>query len=72
METTFLNLLLVPIGFGLLGAIEPCSIGGSLLVLGYVAGQTSAAKVGQVVAFALTRAGRIQAVVATPGWRRLR
>jgi len=48
---------LLPLGLGLLGFIEPCSIGSSLLFLKYVDGQTVGEKVMQTVVFALTRAG---------------
>ena len=47
--------LLVPIGLGLLGFIEPCSIGSTLLFLRAVAGRPAATIVMQAVVFTLTR-----------------
>lgn len=52
-------LVLVPLGLGLLGFVEPCSIGASLLFLKSVEGNSPAVKVMQAVLFTLTRAGFI-------------
>jgi cytochrome c-type biogenesis protein len=51
--------VLLPIGLGLVGFIEPCSIGATLLFIKLIEGKPARVKVGQVVAFALTRAGFI-------------
>lgn len=50
------TLILWPIGFGLLGFIEPCAIGATLLFVKTTEGQAPAVKVGQVFAFTLSRA----------------
>jgi cytochrome c-type biogenesis protein len=65
------TLLLMPMALGLLGFIEPCSIGASLLFLKSVEGNTPAVKVMQAGVFTLTRAvligllGALAAVVGT-------
>jgi len=46
----------LPIGLGLLGFIEPCSIGSSLLFIKSVEGKSAADKLAQVGIFALVRA----------------
>jgi cytochrome c-type biogenesis protein len=51
--------IVLPIGLGLLGFIEPCSIGSTLVFIKLMEGKSAAVKVGQVTAFALTRAGFI-------------
>lgn len=51
-----INLVVLPIGLGLLGFIEPCSIGSSLVFIKYLEGRTAAAKLAQVMAFAAARA----------------
>lgn len=48
--------LLLPLGLGLLGFIEPCSVGSSLLFLQMVEGRPAATKITQAVVFTLTRA----------------
>ena len=48
--------LLLPIGLGLFGFVEPCSIGSTLLFIKLIEGKPAAVKVGQVATFALTRA----------------
>jgi cytochrome c-type biogenesis protein len=53
------NLVLLPLGLGLLGFIEPCSIGSSLLFIRYVGGKDASAKLAQVIVFTLTRAAVI-------------
>lgn len=55
-EVALLNLLVLPVGLGLLGFVEPCSIGSSLLFIRYLEGKPPAARTAQVTAFALTRA----------------
>ena len=49
-------LFLWPIGFGLLGFVEPCAIGSTLLFIKTTEGQAPAVKMGQVFAFTLSRA----------------
>lgn len=50
------KLFAAPLGLGLLGFIEPCSIGASLLFLKFLEGAERRTKVAQVVVFMLTRA----------------
>jgi cytochrome c-type biogenesis protein len=47
---------LLPIGLGLFGFVEPCSIGSTLLFIKLIEGRPTAVKIGQVATFALTRA----------------
>jgi cytochrome c-type biogenesis protein len=47
---------LLPIGLGLFGFVEPCSIGSTLVFIKLIEGKPAAVKVGQVATFALTRA----------------
>lgn len=54
-EFGLLNLVLLPIGLGLLGFVEPCSVGSSLVFVKYLEGKNRIAKVMQVTVFALTR-----------------
>lgn len=49
------NTVLLPIGLGLFGFIEPCSIGSTLVFVKAIEGRPAAAKVAQVAIFALTR-----------------
>lgn len=51
-----INWILLPIGLGLFGFIEPCSIGATLVFLKAIEGRSDAAKIAQVAVFALTRA----------------
>lgn len=55
-DFTFLSLVLLPVGLGLLGFIEPCSIGSTLVFVKYLEGKTAAAKIAEVAIFSLTRA----------------
>ncbi|MBU2145839.1 MAG: hypothetical protein KKD02_05785 [Alphaproteobacteria bacterium] len=50
------SLLLIPLGLGLIGFVEPCSIGSSLLFLKIVEGKPKSTKLLQAVTFTLTRA----------------
>lgn len=50
------SFVIAPLGLGLLGFIEPCSIGSSLLFVKAVEGNPPAIKLVQVGVFALTRA----------------
>jgi len=49
------NLVVLPIGLGLLGFVEPCSIGSSLVFIKYLEGKERASKLSQVTVFMLTR-----------------
>lgn len=55
-DISLFNTFALPIFFGLLGFIEPCSIGSTLLVLKQIEGQPARAKIVQTAAFAATRA----------------
>jgi cytochrome c-type biogenesis protein len=67
----FTATFLLPIGLGLFGFIEPCSIGSTLLFIKLIEGKPAAVKVGQVATFAFTRAifigllGAAAAVIGT-------
>ena len=52
---TLPHLLLLSFGLGLLGFIEPCSIGSTLLFIKYLEGKSKRRKVAQVGVFAITR-----------------
>lgn len=52
---TILSLIALPIGLGLLGFVEPCTVGSSLLFLYYLEGRTAAEKLTQTVVFTLAR-----------------
>ena len=63
-------LVLFPFALGLLGFIEPCSIGSSLLFLKYIEGREAVERVAQTVLFTLTRAtfmGALGAMAALIG-----
>lgn len=53
---TLASLVLLPVGLGLLGFVEPCSIGSTLLVIKHLEGRGAASKFAQVGVFAATRA----------------
>lgn len=55
-EATLTSLVLLPVGLGLLGFIEPCSIGSTLLVIKQLEGKRAASKLIQVSVFAGARA----------------
>lgn len=57
-------LILLPLGLGLLGFIEPCTVGSSLLFVKYLEGKETAAKVLETGVFAVTRAVFIGALGA--------
>jgi len=50
------GLILLPIGLGLFGFIEPCAIGATLLFIKTLEGVPAATKVAQVLAFTMSRA----------------
>lgn len=56
MEFTFAKLVLLPIGLGLIGFVEPCSIGSTLIVVKQLEGKGATSKLAQVSVFAGTRA----------------
>jgi cytochrome c-type biogenesis protein len=69
-ELDLFHLVVLPVGLGLLGFVEPCSIGSSLVFIKYVEGQSAAIRIAQVGVFALTRAlfiGVLGALVALIG-----
>jgi cytochrome c-type biogenesis protein len=51
-----MNLVVAPVGLGLLGFVEPCSLGSSLVFVKYLEGKDAGAKLTDVVIFAVTRA----------------
>jgi cytochrome c-type biogenesis protein len=53
---TLASLVLLPVGLGLLGFVEPCSIGSTLLVIKHLEGRGAASKLAEVGIFAATRA----------------
>ena len=64
------QLLVLPIGLGLIGFVEPCSIGSTLVFIKFLEGRTFADKLAQVGIFAVTRAvliGTLGAVAAVIG-----
>lgn len=65
-----LDLAVLPLALGLLGFIEPCSIGSTLVFIKAMEGSSAAHKLAQVVAFALGRAvfiGLLGAIAALVG-----
>lgn len=50
------SLILLPIGLGLFGFVEPCAIGATLLFIKTTEGAPAATKVAQVLAFTISRA----------------
>lgn len=71
IEASFASLIAVPAGLGLIGFVEPCSIGSSLVFIKYLEDKGPAAKVLETALFALTRAvligafGALAAVIGT-------
>ncbi len=55
-ELSLLNTVALPIFFGLMGFVEPCSIGSTLVLVKHLEGRSASEKVAQVSAFAITRA----------------
>jgi cytochrome c-type biogenesis protein len=64
IQADLVSLLILPLGLGLLGFIEPCSIGSSLVFIKYVEGKAAATKVAQAMVFTVTRAVVIGALGA--------
>ena len=56
MEFTVLNLVLLPMGLGLLGILEPCSMGSTLVFIKFLERKAASSKMLEVSLFALTRA----------------
>lgn len=56
MSAEFATTLLLPLGLGLLGFVEPCAIGSTLLFIKLMEGKSAAVKIAQVTTFALSRA----------------
>ncbi len=48
--------ILLPIGLGLVGFVEPCSIGSTLILVKQLEGKSAAGKLAQIGVFAGTRA----------------
>lgn len=70
IETSFVSLVVIPAGLGLIGFVEPCSIGSSLVFVKYLEGKGPAAKFRETLLFAVTRAvviGALGAVAAYIG-----
>lgn len=65
MTDSLWTLLAVPLGFGLFGFFEPCSIGTSLLFIKMVEGKPARTKLAQAVVFTATRAVFIGLLGAT-------
>lgn len=58
-DLAFTSLVLLPVGLGLLGFVEPCSLGSTLIVVKHLEGKSAATKLAQVSIFAATRAAFI-------------
>src|SRR3546814_7650870 len=59
IEAGFLGLVAVPAGLGLIGFVEPCSLGSSLVFVKYLEGKGATAKLLEVTPFAVPRAAFI-------------
>lgn len=67
---TLHTLILLPAGLGLLGFIEPCTIGGHLIFLETQASRTGSARVSALITFVIARtfvAGSFGALIAVVG-----
>jgi cytochrome c-type biogenesis protein len=53
---SFTNIVLLPLGLGLFGFVEPCSIGSSLIFVKHMEGRNAGSKLAEVILFAATRA----------------
>lgn len=60
--------MLVPVGLGLLGFVEPCSLGSSLIFIKYLEGAERLARLSQVAVFAVTRGVLIGLLGASAAW----
>jgi cytochrome c-type biogenesis protein len=63
-EFDLFQLVALPIGLGLLGFVEPCSIGSSMILVKVIEDQSATTRIAQVSVFALTRALLIGALGA--------
>ena len=54
-----LDLLVLPVAFGLVGFIEPCSLGSTLIFIKVIEGKSAPMRIAQVAAFAVGRAAFI-------------
>ena len=66
-EIEFSSLALLAVGLGLLGFIEPCSMGANLLFIKYLEGKATIRKLTQTTIFMLTRGLFIGALGALAG-----
>lgn len=64
----FATAFLLPVGLGLLGFVEPCAIGSTLLFIKLVEGRPAAVKVAQALVFMLTRGLFIGLMGASAAW----
>jgi len=55
MEIGFISLVLLPLGFGLIGFVEPCAIGAHLIFLAHQAERSRRARAAALVAFIAAR-----------------
>ena len=55
-EFEFIQLFVLPILFGLVGFVEPCTVGSSLIVIKHLEGRSESQKMTQMLIFAVTRA----------------
>jgi cytochrome c-type biogenesis protein len=65
-----LDLVVLPVAFGLVGFIEPCSLGSTLIFIKVIEGEAAASRIAQVSAFTLGRAafiGLLGAIAVTVG-----
>ena len=56
MASGLIHAVLLPLGLGLLGFVEPCTIGSSLLFVGYIERNPAAVRVAQALVFTVVRA----------------
>ena len=54
---TAINLVALPIGLGLLGFVEPCSMGANLVFVKYLERRSRRSKIAAALIFAATRGG---------------
>ena len=59
IETSLMGLVAIPAGLGLIGFVEPCSIGSSLIFVKYLEGKSATTKLVETTLFALARAAFI-------------
>ncbi|MFQ5973682.1 MAG: cytochrome c biogenesis CcdA family protein [Alphaproteobacteria bacterium] len=69
-EVNLMNLVFLPVGLGMLGFLEPCSMGSNLLFIKYLEGKAAVRKFAQTGVFMLTRGlfiGALGALAALVG-----